>query len=201
MNLRRSVKRSRGLLRWFNQRIDGVEIKTTLRGRLIAASLDIALEHQRAIVTLISSRKADGSAFALLRLLFETYVRGVWLHHCASDQDLQRVKRDKLKKEFGALIADLERCPPFAVGVLSTVKRRSWRAMNSYTHSGYLQLVRRNTATTIEANYTEDEVLEVLDAANVIGFWAAVAIADLAGDVALANRILQKGNRFLAAKP
>ena len=56
--------------------------------RLAEGCLDVALEHHRAIVLLIS-HALYGSAFALIRLLFEAYMmRGLWLHRCASEAAL-----------------------------------------------------------------------------------------------------------------
>ena len=64
--------------------------------------------------------------------------------------------------------------------------------MNSYTHTGYLQVIRRQTETSIEANYDDDEILEVVNFVNAIGYLAAIATCDLANNVELANTILDK---------
>ncbi len=47
-------------------------------------------EHWNAILLLISTRKAYGSAFALFRVLFETSIRGHWLDLCATEDQFQR---------------------------------------------------------------------------------------------------------------
>jgi len=72
------------------------------------------------------------------------------------------------------------------------MKDRSWKDLNSYTHSGYLQVIRRQTETSIEANYDDDEILEAVNFANAIGCLAAIAMCDLANNVELANTILEK---------
>jgi hypothetical protein len=41
-----------------------------------------------------------GSAFALIRIMFEAYVRGVWLHRCASYADIKSFCNDKFNKTF-----------------------------------------------------------------------------------------------------
>ncbi len=64
--------------------------------------------------------------------------------------------------------------------------------MNGFTHTGYGQIVRQQTAETIEANYDEEEVLEALMFANGFGWMAAIAICDLGGRVSLANDVLNQ---------
>ena len=43
------------------------------------------------------------------------------------------------------------------------LKSKSWKHMNSYTHSGNLQLGRRFTDDYIQPNYSNEEILEVLN--------------------------------------
>ena len=183
--------RTKELIRWLDQHIDGIEISSEERTRLAAGCLDTALEHHQAILLLVS-RSLFGSAFALVRLLFEAYIRGIWLHRCASDSELDLFKAEKLDKSFGTFIEEIERIEGFEAGVLSDTKLKSWKAMNSYTHSGFMQIVRRNTASTIEPNYTEDEILEALNFANAIGLLSALEISHLARSEELANSILEQ---------
>ena len=68
--------------------------------------------------------------------------------------------------------------------------------MNSYTHTGYIQVIRRNTETSIEANYDDDEILEVVNFANAFGYLAAIATCYLANNVELANTILEEFKNF-----
>jgi len=69
--------------------------------------------------------------------------------------------------------------------------------MNSYTHSGYLQIVRRIKETTIEPNYAEDEIVEVLNFTNAIGLLSTLQVAFLSGSEQLPNSIFEKTKDFL----
>lgn len=84
----------------------------------------------------------------------------------------------------------------FDEGVLSDVKRQSWKAMNSFTHGGFAQLVRRIAESTIEPNYKDEEVAEALGFANAMALVTAVAIALLASREQLANEIVEKAKAF-----
>lgn len=195
MKIVQLLKESEELIHWLDKSLDGVEIKADTRWRLAMGCLDIALEHQKAIVLLVS-QALYGSAFSLVRPIFEAYVRGVWLHRCASEADLERFKSDRLDKTFAILIEDIEKLDGFERCVLSATKTKSWNAMNSYTHSGYLQIVRRNMEATIEPNYAEGEIMEALDFANAVGLLSAVETALLSASEQLAYSVLDKAQAF-----
>ena len=200
MNVQELINKSEELIQWLDQQIDGLEISSEERTRLAAGCLDMALEHQKAIVLLVAN-KFYGSAFSLVRLIFEAYVRGVWLQICATDAEIEAYKNDKLKKNFASLIQDIENCDGFNEKVLSTAKTTNWISMNSYTHSGYLQTVRRNKEETIEPNYTEEEINEVLNIANALGMLSALQVSLLAGKKEIANGMLEKSKTIFDNKP
>ncbi|MEJ2684558.1 MAG: hypothetical protein P8Z71_09205 [Candidatus Sulfobium sp.] len=149
----------------------------------------IAQEHHHAIVVLIG-KKLFASAFSLVRLAFEAYVRGEWLSLCANDVIVESFLRGKEPPKIDSLLADLELTDAFNEGVLSQVKQQSWKAMCGFTHTGGLHVQRWNTEDGIEANYSRDEIFEVLRFAETIASLAVIAIARIAGDNELAMRIL-----------
>ena len=196
MNIHEKIRKSEALIQWMDQRIDGLKISSDDRTRISAACLDMALEHQKAIVLLVANR-LFGSAFSLARLIFEAYVRGLWLGRCASEPEIEKYKKNKLEKTFATLIPEIEQIEGFNKGVLSKAKAASWNSMNSYTHSGYLQSVRRNKTDTIEPNYDTEEIIEVLGFANAIGMLSALQIALLAGNEKFAMDLLEKSKTEL----
>lgn len=175
MNIDTLIKRSEEIIQKIDATLHGAEISSDARHRLAGACLDVAIEHQKAIVVLIN-RKFFGSAFALVRAQLETYIRGLWLERCATEKEVDAFKRDKIDKSFKAIIADIENCEGYNVGVLSSVRTKSWNIMNSYTHGGYMQAVRRMSEGYMVPNYYDDEIEEVLNFANSIGMLAALEI-------------------------
>ena len=196
MRIDNKIKKSEALIQWMDQKIDGFEISSEERTRISAASFDIALEHQKAIVLLVAN-KLVGSAFSLVRILFEAYIRGLWLGKCATDEEIEKFKKNKLEKTFGTLIQEIEQHDGFREGVLSKAKAAGWKAMNSYTHSGFYQSVRRNKDETIEPNYDENEILEVLGFSDAIGMLAALQIALMAGNEEFAKELLDRSKTEL----
>jgi len=201
-SLAERIDQSEDLILWLDRLIETLSVPTNDRAVIVAACQDVALEHHKSIV-LTTREQFHGSAFALVRIEFEAYVRGQWLRYCASDDEVATFKeRDKLDKTFGEIIGDLEGHEAFDVGVLSKIKRESWTAMNSFTHTGLLQVVRRLSATKIGSNYPEEEIVGTLDFADSIAILAALAIVNvatgkLADREALAEQLLERMKEFV----
>lgn len=192
-NLGQTIQKSETLVQNLDALIAGMEVSSDVRTRLSAGCLKVAMEHQKAIILLVA-KSIHASAVALLRPTFEAYVRGVWLHKCAEDVDIDNFLKDDFDKKYYQLLEDIEKLPSHEDCVLSNAKNSNWGLLNSCTHCGIHQAGRQNTETTIEANYSEDELIEIVNAANAIGLLAGIAICDLAGDVEHATTILDMIN-------
>jgi hypothetical protein len=126
----------------------------------VAAFIDQAFEHHAAIVLLIRSA-LFGSAFALLRSLVEIVNRGVWIAACATEAEIERFReKDKIDLSFD----DMARAIDAACGIdyFHDLKKKTWAALNSYTHTGILQLGRRFTGDKLSPSYKDEEKIEVI---------------------------------------
>lgn len=134
---------------------------------LLAAYTDIAIEHHESIHLLIA-QKLCGSAFALVRPLFETLYRAHWVNKCASDEQIEAIyNQDSFNfpktTEMVKMIDESYSTENFFMGI----KLNSWSAMCSYTHTGLLPISRRFTGTDVKPNYDTGEILEVLNSSNM----------------------------------
>lgn len=161
------------------------------RARAAGSCFAIAQDHHHAIVLLVE-HCLYASAFSLLRSSFEAYVRGQWLAHCATDEQIEKYLKGCSPPKIDTLLAAVEKTPGFSEQVLSRVKAKDWDTMCAYTHSGGLHIQRWNTSDGIEPNYSPEEVLEVLGFAEFIGVMSVLGIAELAFDEELALRLLNK---------
>jgi hypothetical protein len=160
---------------WIARNLDGLEISREKRVRLAVSCYDVVFEHHLGIAVLLRSR-INGSAFALVRPLFETFVRGAWLRHCATDKEIKEYISDRLDKKFQELIDEVETVDCFQDGVLGGLKNNAWKAMNSYTHGGIQQATRRTSGSYIKPDFTEEEVVEVI---KVSGSFALLAFQQI----------------------
>jgi hypothetical protein len=168
------------LAQWIAERQDGLVIKTDNAARVPGVLLDLSLEHHIGIVQLVTCRM-NGSAFALIRAQFEALVRGLWLHLCATAEQLQAfVDKDSLPLNFGQMIEAIEKHDSFGDKVLSGIKTQVWKAMHGYTHGGMHQIARRIKSDSIEPNYDPEEIIEVLKASGLLALLALLQIGRLA---------------------
>jgi hypothetical protein len=168
--------------------IRGTEIRTRLRellkgykyppgikSHVLAAYVDIALEHHKAIWQLHESELA-GSAFTLVRPVFDTLLRALWINACASAKQIEKAFDDKLKfPRMRDLHDDIKEAygdkdDPEQLALLNELLRhlkRLWRPMCSYTHSGAFQIRQRFMSDEVKPNYSEGEIAEALNLVTV----------------------------------
>ena len=191
MNIEAALASSADLSKWLDDSIHGLQIPSGDREVMTGSLFDQVHEHHKAIQLLLKN-SLIGSAFSLLRPTFETYVRGVWLLRCASDEEVKDFTQDKIVKSLGALIKEIEQNPGYNVDVLSKVKKKTWSAMCSYAHSGYLQVVRRIIPDEITPNYSDDEKLEVINSSDTIALLAASEMFSMANRMDLVKQVLER---------
>ncbi len=71
-------------------------------------------------------------------------VRGLWLRYGASLKQITGYEKDNINISFREMIEIVESSYLADSVVLSSLKQKSWKLMNSFTHSGFQHHVRRN---------------------------------------------------------
>lgn len=170
---------------WGN--VDGLDIPKSKKNMFATACYDQVIEHQLATCCLVRSR-IYGTAFALARLIFDGFVRGVWLENCATEEDVLKYEKDTLDLKFYEYLEAIEALPGFESGVLGKLKKTSWKAMNSFAHSGIHQVSRRLSKNYIEPIYDENEVVEVVKLASSFGLLSFQRIGSIAGRLDLSEK-------------
>jgi hypothetical protein len=72
------------------------------------------------------------------------------------------VKHSRIDLTFGELCAVIDAA--CGLNYFSNLKNSSWRMLNSYTHTGMLQVGRRFTGDKLAPSYTDEERIEVVRA-------------------------------------
>jgi hypothetical protein len=120
-------------------------------------------EHHETVILAIRNGKI-GSAFALARIIFESMYRGLWLNFIATDAEVEAFERtDKFPLNVGEMAGQIDE-KYRGEGYFAELKRRAWPALNSYTHTGMLQLGRRFTGHKVQPSYTDAEIVEITTA-------------------------------------
>lgn len=191
------VDESKEIAVWLQRKLDGLEVASDKRTRVAAGCFDTVLEHQTAI-SILFENQLYGSAFALARSVFEAYVRGIWVNKCATDAEISKFLKGRLDHTFQKLIDEIEKLDEYSVGVISQAKKAGWSALNGFTHTGSVQVIRRNTQDSIEPNYTEEEIVMIAGFVNATALLAGVEVALLSkkDPVELADEFLEKMKNF-----
>lgn len=165
---------------WIDTHFTDIELPADERSLLAIGCLDITIEHQAA-VALLHNGRLYGSMFALLRAPYESLVRGLWLLRCADDQDLLKFKNGRLDLKQKELVERIEKMLQLKGSALSIILDKAWKAMNGFTHTGFVQVSRRHTEGEVRANYPETEIVQALNLTRVFGLVAAGVLAELSG--------------------
>lgn len=186
------------LIHWIDDHTAGLSLPADERSQLAIGCFDVVLEHQAAIALLHSSH-LYGSMLALLRVLSEALVRGLWLHACASETELSKFKVGRLDKTFDALVKEYEKKIGTPSGVLSNFKLTAWPQLNDFTHTGFIQVSRRHKPGRVEANYPDQDLKSALGVAGALGLVAAGQLIALAERSDLLPLFMEKMSAY--AKP
>ncbi|MCU0952027.1 MAG: hypothetical protein MUC68_13470 [Burkholderiaceae bacterium] len=171
----------------------------TLRNRTAGACFAIALEHHEAVTVLAAQAPPlYSSAFALVRPTYESCLRGMWLSHCATEEQVKSFSMDCKVPDMASLAQAVENAGDLNRKQLSGIYAKHWSAFCSYTHSGGLHAQRWNTPDAIESNFSDDEVREVLQFTSAMALLAAIGVATLASNEVLARELLEAARVYAA---
>ena len=94
------------------------------------------------------------------------------------------------------LIAALEKLPSYESLILSRVRFESWKALCDYAHIGSRMVTHWITSKSIESNFQEAEINELLTFTGAIALVSAVDLCNIAENESLAQKVLEKCKLF-----
>lgn len=165
------------------------------RNRLSASCFDTVHEHHRSIALLVEYRLC-GSAFTLARPIYEAFVRGVWLRLCATEEQMQKVIDEEFSPSLPSLVSAIKKKDTNLGPILDKIRERHGPMFNSFTHTGFAQIARRNTQEYIEPNYDKREVGRIIGFADGLAILAGLQIAIIADDSDLAVELDKKARQY-----
>jgi hypothetical protein len=188
MPLERAIKQSELWMVRSSNLADGLDISSAPNCRVGAALFHLCTEHQHAVHTLVN-HGLIGSAFALLRPQFEAYVRGVWYHRCATDEQLNAFIEGAAPPKIGHLLSDIAELTDFNSDSLIATKKGVWEVLNDFTHGGSVQVRARLTPIEIARNYKTEHIVSMLRWSSILSFLGYVGMASIAANDPLANQL------------
>ena len=195
--IKQRLQESERILHWVQSKLHGMKIPQLpddKRSQLASACWHVTIDHSMAIVVLVHET-LHGSALALIRPLFEAYVRGMWLMYAATNEDIDRAGRDRFPSHSD-IVTGLEKSHHFSSRPFSAIKNQTWNRLCSLTHTGSHQILTRLTPQGLGYNYQDFEILEALHWADMLTLLVVVAFADLTANEPLAREALGQLRRI-----
>ncbi len=114
-------------------------------------------------VLLEKDKNLPGPALALARPLFECYVRGRWLLHAATDDEVDKFLNGngKYYPSISKLSQDIGNDPKTSGGWINAISNGHREVMNDLTHGGTSHINSRCFSNTIEPNYCENHLISL----------------------------------------
>ena len=159
----------------------------------------ISLEHAQSLKILIASRNIT-SAICLLRVQFESLVRGMWVLYAASDIAVSKLTAELTEENqkradnlpmLSEMIKQLEeKAPKNAVVPLLEFKEYSWKPLCGYVHGG-LHAVDRHSK-----GYPVKILEQTLQASNGVNGLVAILSTMLTGKPTLTKKVYKSFENF-----
>lgn len=162
------------------------------RIRVSRIMCSVSLEHAESLKILLATRNFT-SALGLLRLQFESLVRGMWVLYAASDAEVSKLTAELNKENqeranklpmLSVMISKLEKkAPKNAIDPILEFKEYSWKPLSSYIHGG-LHAVDRHSK-----GYPIALLEQALKASNGVNGLVAVFGSILTGQAHLTQEV------------
>ena len=161
LSLSQLVSQAKDLSIWLNEKTNDRGISNDRRSQTGSSLLQLSLDIADAIIILLEKNFAEnlpGPAWALARPLFESYVLGIWILKCASDEEVDQFLNIGRRPKFSKLLKAIDnKAKPQADWIRKT-EGTNMRHFHDFTHGGIQHVRRRITENSVEPNYQEREL-------------------------------------------
>jgi hypothetical protein len=161
--------------------LQGLSLKKDLRSRTALACFAIAQQHHAAILILLAnSPPLHSTAFALLRPLMEATLRGEWILHCASDEQVKFfINGEKKQIDMSSLVKALEKTLDNSTAH-DVLYKGTWALLSTYTHTYENQVQHWLVSNDISSKYLPEQVQWLISNASVLLKLCSASIRSLA---------------------
>jgi len=179
------------ILRTIASKINSLGAAPTLRNRISGALYHLAFEHCGSLIKLVRwGRK--GSAMAMVRPAFESYMRATWVHYCAPDDLLEGITDNTQKfpsnGTMASAISSVKSCE--AHGIITAINNFFPADIrHGLTHGGIEQIAARLDGQKIRPNFYPEAIVGTLRATVGIAAGSAMGMARQCGREDLAEEV------------
>lgn len=143
---------------------------------------------------------AQSSAISLIRLQYESLVRSIWVHRCASEAAVKKLISgvtldDYFKPEKTPMLSDMLRqldghIPNTLMSMLNELKDSMWKMMGSHVHGG------RHAIATAGLGVPEHNMFQLIKVSNGLKTMLVTQIGLISGSHLDTSLILRLGSEY-----
>ena len=178
------IQAAEDLRAWLHERLQNRAIHASDRNRVATALSQHAQDLSDSVVILVR-KNLPGPALTLARPMVEAYMRSVWILKCASEEDIDGLFcSDPPKRgwpKFASMTKRLvERAPDESEWVSFVMQGLD--ELHDLTHSGKPHVLNRMTESTVQPNYSDQDVETLLGYAIEAQIRAGCLLVEVSND-------------------
>lgn len=176
--------------------LNGLELEPEHKKVVPLALLQLALEHNAAIIKLISLGY-HGSALALLRPQRDAFLRGIWMYRCASEEQLLKFMKGKEPPGIKVQLAQVEQTEGYRHGHLSQRMSEIKEFLHDFTHGGLYQSASRDKGHRIAGGHSEEQIQWLIKQSLMLSFLTTLEVCHIFNDAPRSHELTSIFNKLM----
>lgn len=157
--------------KWNAEKLNGLEIHTNDISYLAIASFTVVHEHQTSVLAL-TKQGLMASSMALMRPMFEAYVRGLWLVY-ATQEEFNKYQKGQDSLDLERAIKLLQkRAGKERYDDMLDMWNASKKTLHGYVHNSFQALIRRSGLI----EFPTEDVASTLNFSSTLAIHASIEI-------------------------
>ena len=194
--LAKQIEKSERVSAWIKTSGRLVRFEESAKSVLVAASIQLTIEHHGAMVILAKSR-CYASMLALLRPAYEASIWATWLLWKATDKQLLELANNRLTRGLEEMVRDLDKQRIFEDAPMLSTMKPLLKKMDGFVHGGFEQLRHRIHEASVTPKYPEQLLVDALQTADMFAIMALLEGPAIARDEQLGNRLYAEARALL----
>ena len=198
--LSQAISQAKDLEIWLHEKTNGRNFPSKGTDAWGVCLLQHSWDVAEAIIILLE-RKLPGPAWTLARPLCESFVRGVWVLHCASDEQVDSFRNGKCPPlpELLKEMDDHDEAKLHTDWIRAQTENKD--IFHDFTHGGIEHVLRRITendeTTVVEPNYPDHELEYLVGLGTEVRIRVGLELFSLMGDSEAIRELCDKAATIL----
>ena len=197
--LNQAISQAKNLAGWLHKKTNGRNFPSKGTSAWGVCLLQHSLDVADATIVLLE-HDLPGPAWTLARPLLESFVRGIWILRCASDEQVENFRNGKCPSfpELLKAMDDHDEAKLHADWILVNMENKT--IFHDFTHGGIEHVLRRITEndekTVVEPNYQEHELEYLVGLGTEVRFRVGLELFSLMEDSEAIRQLCEEASIF-----